>query len=100
MNVVFMCIFKDCGDFKMARKLTSSMLEKIVKEEVSKIHRAKTPAEAAKHTKETKASDYAGTIEHQVDFLKALKIEESRLVKRLEKIREQKKEIATKIANG
>jgi hypothetical protein len=84
----------------MARKLTSSMLEKIVKEEVAKIHKAKTPAEAAKATKEIKASEFAGTIENQVDFLKALKIEEARLVKRLEKIREQKKIIADKIANG
>jgi hypothetical protein len=84
----------------MARKLTSRMLEKIVKEEVAKIHKSKTPAEAAKCAKEVDAGEFAGTIENQVDFLKALKIEEARLVSRLNKIREQKKTLADKIANG
>jgi hypothetical protein len=82
------------------RKLTSKMLEKIVKEEISKIHKCKTPKDAAKETKETKAGEFAGSVEKHIDFLKALKIEETRLVKRLEKIRESKREIAEKIANS
>jgi hypothetical protein len=78
-------------------KLSSKVLRRIIAEEAAKFKRD-TPEAAAKDTEEVEADEYADTLEKQVDMMKALKIEESRLVRRLKKIREEKKTVATKIA--
>lgn len=78
-------------------KLSSSVLRKIIAEEAAKFTRD-TPEAAAKDTEEVDADEYADTIEKHVDMMKVLKIEESRLERRLKKIREEKRVIAKKIA--
>lgn len=78
-------------------KLTSKMLKKIIEEEVSKLETKDLDDD--KPT-ETDADEYADSVEKQIDFMKALKVEEARLVKRLEKIKEQKAKTAKKIVEG
>ena len=70
-------------------KLTPMLLKKIVTEEVAKFGDMKSTEDAAKETEEVDADEFADTLEKKVDFMKALKIEESKLAKRLTSIREK-----------
>ena len=69
-------------------KLSSKVLRRIIAEE------------AAKDTEEVDADEYADTLEKKVDMMKALKIEEARLLRRVKKIREEKKVLALNIADS
>lgn len=80
-------------------KLSSKVLRRIIAEEAAKFKR-ETPEDAAKDTEEVDADEYADSLEKHVDMMKALKIEEGRLVRRLKKIREEKKSIAIKITDS
>ena len=71
-------------------KLTSEMLKRIIEEEAAKFGDVEAVEDAPKDTEEVDADEYAGSLEKHIDHVKALKIEESRLVKRLEKVREAK----------
>ncbi len=80
-------------------KLTSVQLRKIVQEEVGKFGKMGSVEDRADDAVELDdAGDYADTLEKQVDIMKALKIEESRLRNRLVKIQEQKSKIARLLA--
>lgn len=85
-----------------AKKLTSSLLRKIIDEEVAKFGDMDDVEDVAKDTEETDADEYADALEKHIDYVKALKVEEGRLTRRLTKIREVKqrvlKKIATKVA--
>ena len=63
-------------------KLTPELIKRLVREEFEKSFDV--------DTEETDADDYADALVKKIDFVKALKIEESRLNERLIKIREQK----------
>ena len=63
-------------------KLTPELIKRLVREEFEKSFDV--------DTEETDADDYADALVKKIDFVKALKIEESRLNERLTKIREQK----------
>ena len=63
-------------------KLTPELIKRLVREEFEKSFDV--------DTEETDADEYADALVKKIDFVKALKIEESRLNKRLIKIREQK----------
>lgn len=84
------------------KKLTPNLLRKIIEEEVAKFGDMEDVEKVAKDTEETDADEYADALEKHIDYVKALKIEEARTVKRLTKIREAKqrvlKKIATKVA--
>jgi len=57
-----------------------------------------TPVEkAAKETEEVDADEIADSIEQDIDWMKALKIKESKLKKRLKRIIEAKKKIRGRI---
>ena len=64
-------------------RITSRFLKRIVLEEMDKMK----PLAAAE---EVDADEFANSLEKKIDYVKALKIEESRLLNRLKKIREQK----------
>lgn len=79
----------------MARKLTRSILNKMINEEKRKLletleQGAKTPADAAKKSREVDADKMADTLASDLDHYKAMKIHEERLVKQLKSIREAK----------
>lgn len=80
------------------KKLTPGLLRKIIEEEVSNFGDMETTEDAAKDTDEVDADEYADALEKHIDYVKALKIEEARTVKRLAKIRETKQRVLKKIA--
>ena len=81
-----------------AKKLTPGLLRKIIEEEVAKFGDMEDTEDKAKDTEETDADEYADALEKHIDYVKALKIEESRTIKRLLKIREAKQRVLKKIA--
>jgi hypothetical protein len=74
------------------------MLTAIINEELGKFGAEKDVEKVAKGTEEVDADEYADTLEKHIDYAKALKVEEARLVKRLGKIREARQRIVRKIA--
>jgi len=89
-------------------KLTTTILKKIIAEEVTKLREAKamkgfgdmeSTEDAAKDAEEVDADEYADSLEHHVDHYKALGLEEARLTRRLAQIHEAKKKAAAKLAD-
>lgn len=82
------------------KKLTPGLLRKIIEEEVAKGFGDMEDVEKkAKETDETDADELADSLEKHIDYVKALKIEEGRLVKRIQKLRETRQRVLKKIAN-
>jgi regulator of replication initiation timing len=83
-------------------KLTTTVLKKIIAEEVAKFRESKlfgdmeSTEDAAKDAEEVDADEYADSLENHIDHYKALGLEESRLIKRLAQIHEAKKKVAKK----
>jgi hypothetical protein len=78
-------------------KLTPSLLNTLVKEELQKLReekKAKLDSDVGEdNPKEVDADEYADSLEKKIDYIKALKIEEARLTKRLKKVQEQRRRI-------
>jgi hypothetical protein len=77
-------------------KLTSRLLRRIIEEEVAKFGDMESTEDRAKDAEEVDADEF-GTDkakEKQIDYMKALKIEETRLRRRLAMIAETKRRIA------
>ena len=84
------------------KKLTPSLLKKMVLRERSRMLETLELGEenvekAAGKTEEVDADDMAGSIEQDVDWMKALKIKESRLRRDLRKINEVKKKLRARV---
>jgi len=88
-------------------KLTTTVLKKIISEEVAKFQKAKSMSgfgdmvsteDVADDAKEVDAEDLAGSLEHHIDHYKALGLEETRLLNRLAKIHETKRRISRKLS--
>lgn len=71
-------------------KLTSSLLKKIVLQEMKKFKAEKSTEDASKEADEIDADEFANSLENQFNYYKALGLEEARLTNRLKKIRELK----------
>lgn len=80
-------------------KLTSQLLRRIIEEEVAKFGDMESTEDRAKDTEEVDADEFGSekSVEKHIDFIKALKIEENRLRRRLVKIQETKKRLARKL---
>lgn len=80
-------------------KLTSELLKKIIAEEVAKFGDMESTVDAAKETEEVEADEMGSdkTLEKKIDYIKALKIEESRLRARLKKVVETRTRVARSI---
>jgi len=84
-------------------KLTPNLLRKIVLEERDRILKESDPIEAgiddvAKVNAEEKdADEQQDTLAKDIDHMKALKIEEARLVRRIALIRETKKRLKARV---
>jgi len=81
-------------------KLTPKLLKRIIDEEVSKFGDMEETEDAAKETDEVGPDEYADALEKHIDYVKALKIEESRLIKRLKTVKEAKVRVLKKIASN
>ena len=81
-------------------KLTPRLLNRIIKEEKEKMFGdGRTVEDEGKKAEEVDADELADTLEKHIDYVKALKIEESRLRRRLLKLREAKLRAVKKIIN-
>ena len=84
-------------------KLTPKLLRKIVLEARERILKESDPIEAGiddvsrVNADEMDADEQQDTLAKDIDHMKALKIEEARLVKRFKKIREAKKRLKTRV---
>ena len=78
-------------------------IKRIVKEQLDVIEEEKMTGEledvekVAADVPETDASEYASSLEQDIDFMKALKIQEQRLVEKLARIEEAKDKLRYRI---
>lgn len=80
------------------KKLNPKSLKRLVLEELSKMTgELKDVKDVTKDVEEKEASEYATALEQNIDFMKALNIQEARLVKKLKRIQEAKKKIQNKL---
>ena len=81
-------------------------LKKLVREELSHLSEQDLSGELedvekfASDVPETDAAEYADSLEQNIDFMKALKIQEKRLVKKLKRIQEAKSKLCSTILKG
>ena len=83
-------------------KLTPAMLRKLVMEEKKKIQEALEQGEESVEkvdADEVDASEYADTLEKDIDHIAALKIQESILKRKYAKVQAAKKRLVKKINN-
>ena len=82
---------------------TYNRIKKIVREQLDTIKEEKMSGEledvekVAAEVPETEASEYATRLEQDIDFMKALKIQEQRLVETLARIEEAKDKLRSRI---
>jgi len=86
---------------KRVRRVTPSFLKKIILDEARKLRletleQGKDDAEQVK-ADEVEADEFADTLEKELDFIKALKIKEARLVESLKRVRTAKNKLRRKI---
>ena len=76
-------------------KLTNTMLRKIILDEVSKFGDMESTEDRAKDTEELDADEVGSekALEKTIDYMKALKIEETRLRRRLAMIAETRRRL-------
>ena len=90
----------------MSRRISHRSLKRIIQEELAKLNEEGLSGEledvekAAKEVPEKDASEQADSLEQNIDFMKALKIQEKKLIKSLKKIREVKSTLRNKILKG
>lgn len=80
-------------------KLTSNLLKKIISEEIAKFGDMESTEDRADDAEEVDADEFGSdkALEKKIDYMKALKIEENRLRRRLKKIVETKARIIRSI---
>jgi|TARA_R110000803_G_scaffold154863_1_gene219650 hypothetical protein len=86
---------------KRVRRITPGFLKKIIIQEARKlkletIEQGKKEAEDV-NADEVDADALAGTLEQDLDFIKALKIKEAKMVRGLKRLREQKSKLRRRI---
>ena len=86
---------------RRVRKITPAVLKRVILDEARKL-RMETLEQGKEDSEkvvadEVDADDYANTLEQEIDFIKALKIKEQRLVRGLKKIREAKNKLRRRI---
>lgn len=78
-------------------RLTPALLKKFIKEESAKFGDMQDVEDVADDAEETDADELADSLEKQIDYVKALKIEEARTMKRLARIKEARARAVRKI---
>ena len=86
---------------KRVRRITPSFLKKIIIDEARKLRvetleQGKDDVEAVS-TDEVEADEFADTLEKEIDFIKALKIKEARLIESLKRIRSKRDKMRRRI---
>ena len=87
----------------MAKILCKRQITKLVRKVVSEeklTGELQDVEKVAEEVPETDASEYASSLAQDIDFMKALKIQEKRLVKNLRRIKEAKSKLRSRILKG
>jgi len=90
----------------MSRNISHKSLKRIIREELAKITEQGLTGEledvekVAKDVPETDASEMGDALEQNIDFMKALQIQEKKLIKTLRKLREVRSSLRFKIIKG
>ena len=91
---------------RRVRKLTANSLKRMIQEEARKLQVETSDPIAAGVEKiekvkaeEVDADELAGSLEKDIDYIKALKIHEARLMSKLDKIKEAKNLLSKRIAD-
>lgn len=91
---------------KRVRKLTPSALKRMIKEEAQKLQKESSDPIVAGvddiekvSAEEVDADEYAGSLEKDIDHLKALKVHEEKLVSKLKRLREAKSFLRKRITD-
>ena len=91
---------------KRVRKLTPSALKRMIKEEAQKLQKESSDPIVAGvddiekvSAEEVDADEYAGSLEKDIDHLKALKVHEEKLVSKLNRLREAKSFLRKRITD-
>ena len=83
------------------KKLTPKMLRRLVIEEKSrmleKLGDGMSAEKAAKDTEEVEADDLADTLSQDIDWMKALKIKETKLRRQLRRVNEAKRQVRKRV---
>lgn len=79
------------------KSLTKESLKKLIQQEAAKMNAPEDVEKVAAKTKEVDADGYADSLEKKIDMISALKIEESRTLRRLKTIRENRARIMKSI---
>ena len=83
------------------KRLTPRMLRQLVFEEKKRMYEnlgdEESTEKAAKDTEEVEADDLADSIEQDIDWMKALKIKETKLRRQLRRVNEAKKKIRQRV---
>ena len=88
---------------RKTRKLTPSVLRRIVLEEKARLMETSDPIAAGVEDIEKVSADevdaaaYAGSLEKDIDYIKALKIHERKLKKQLKRIQEAKSKLKKRV---
>jgi len=86
---------------RKSKKLTTRILRNLIREERAKIsetlEQGKEDSEKV-DAEEVEAKDLAGSLEKDLDHLKALKIQEAKTLKTLKRIRENKRILLKKLS--
>ena len=88
---------------KKVRRLTPKILKKMIMQEARKIRLEvletgeSDPEKVADKAPEVDADEYADSIEQDIDFMKALKIHERLLAKKLRRIQEAKRKVSRRL---
>jgi hypothetical protein len=80
-------------------KLTSAVLKKIIEEEVEKMKGGDAPADlkSAAKADETDADEFAGSLEKKIDYVKANKLKEAKLIAEIKKLRTERAKVLKSI---
>ena len=88
---------------RRVKKMTPNALKRMIVQEARKLRKevletGKEDVEkAAKETDEVDADSYADSIEQDIDWMKALKIHEKRLVRKLREVRKVRSKISRRL---
>ncbi len=83
----------------MNKRQITKLVRKVVSEE-KLTGELQDVEKVAEEVPETDASEYASSLAQDIDFMKALKIQEKRLVKNLRRIKEAKSKLRSRILKG
>jgi len=88
---------------RRVRRITPAVLKRMIVDEAHKLRTEvletgqSDPEKVAKAAPEVDAADLAGSLEKDIDFVKALKIKEARLARRLREVRKIKARLRKRI---